>query len=322
MCDNAVARLIQTRGGRTNLHVWRGGRSYERQKGHIYRQEWNNLLFSIRPQPPGESHLLYFDVRKPLPYPAETFDAINAFHIIEHLTPEEAGSFLGEAFRVLKPFGILRLSTPDLENVCRAYLDRMADYDRSPSEFSRVRYEWSVLELLDQITRVRSGGLMQRYVEEGRFDHAYAKERFGDVFEDFGGRPRADAANGKSAAERTARLTPGMVLRGVGRRFRRAARFPWRDGALSFVPDFRNSGETNKWLYDHLSVTTLLAATGFLHVRRQTYKTSDIPDWEKFDLDRSTCGDYPIEPSLYVEARKPKSPQEDTTSQVRTSLLP
>ncbi|MGB5303885.1 MAG: hypothetical protein WBP17_12100, partial [Gemmatimonadota bacterium] len=159
-------------------------------------------------------------------------------------------------------------------------------------------------------------------VEKERFDPAYAKERFGDVFEDFGGRPRPDETNGKVAAERTTRLTPAAILRGVRRRFRRTGRFPWRDRAPISMPDFRNSGETNKWLYDHLSATTLLAATGFEHVRRQTYKTSDIPDWEKFDLDRSTCGDYPIEPSLYVEARKPKSSQEDTTSQVGTSLLP
>ena len=40
-------RLIHTRTGLTNLHVWRGGRSYERQKGSIYRREWNNLLFSV-----------------------------------------------------------------------------------------------------------------------------------------------------------------------------------------------------------------------------------------------------------------------------------
>jgi predicted SAM-dependent methyltransferase len=298
-------RLTQTRTGRTNLHVWRGGRSYESQKGHIYREEWNNLLFTTRPQPPGESRLLYFDVRNPLPYATEAFDAIHLFHIIEHLSPGEATPFLRETHRVLKPAGILRLSTPDLESVCRAYLHRLADHDHSPSAANRLRYEWSVLELLDQIARVRSGGAMKAYVEKGHYDPAYAKERFGDVFEDFARPPRAQATT------RTGAVTPGThratgLLRTVRRRLRRAARLPWKDRDEHAVREFQCSGETNKWLYDRLSVTLLLTTAGFQDIRRQTYKTSDIPEWERFDLDRSTFGDYPIEPSLYVEARKPQ----------------
>lgn len=305
--DNTVTRLIQTQGGKTNLHVWRGGHSYERQKGHIYRSEWNNLLFSTRPQPQGESRLLYFDVRTPLPYATGTFDAIDAFHIIEHLTPEEADLFLREAFRVLRSSGILRLSTPDLESVCRAYLDRVADYDRSPSATNRVRYEWSVLELLDQIAREHSGGLMRRYIAEERFDPGYAQKRFGDVFEDFRGQEWPDATNRRSATQSPARVTPRAIFRAVRRRLRRAALLSWRYRDPDSVRDFRKTGESNKWLYDHLSLTTLLAETGFEHIVRMTYRTSDIPEWDRFDLDRSTHGDYPIEPSLYVEARKTPS---------------
>jgi SAM-dependent methyltransferase len=305
--DRAVPPLVQTRTGRTNLHVWRGGRSYERQKGHIYREEWNNLVFSGRRQPTAEADLLYFDVRAPLPYVSGTFDAINAFHIIEHLTPEQAEAFLRETRRVLRPSGILRLSTPDLEHICRGYIDRLADYDRSPCETNRVRYEWSVLELLDQIARESSGGLMRVYVEAGRFDPAYAKERFGDVFDEFGGRLRKESTNGALEVKQPDRWTRGVILRGALRRFRSAVR-RWSHWASRPVqPGFRDSGESNRWLYDHLSLTMLLDAVGFEHVRRQTYKTSDIPDWERFDLDRSTFGDYPIEPSLYVEARTPRA---------------
>ena len=60
------------------------------QKGQIYRREWNNLLFSIYAQPPEEKDLYYYDVRKPLPYPDQIFDNVYLFHILEHLTPEEA----------------------------------------------------------------------------------------------------------------------------------------------------------------------------------------------------------------------------------------
>jgi hypothetical protein len=74
----------------------------------------------------------------------------------------------------------------------------------------------------------------------------------------------------------------------------------WED-----LENFRRSGELNKWLYDYFSLTLLLRKTGFCDVSRKTYRTSDIPDWNRFDLDRSSSGDHPIEPSLYMEAYKP-----------------
>ena len=40
----------------------------------------------------------------------------------------------------------------------------------------------------------------------------------------------------------------------------------------------------------------------------KTYKTSDIDKWERFQLDRSNFGDYAIEPSLYVEAKRRSAP--------------
>ena len=84
------------------------------------------------------------DVRKPLPYPDQIFDAVYLFHILEHLTPEEARTFLREIYRVLKFSGIVRISTPDLEDICRAYVGRLKDYEGSsteeePTEIQMVR---------------------------------------------------------------------------------------------------------------------------------------------------------------------------------------
>ena len=112
--------LKTTLGGHVNLLVWRGGRSYEKQKGEIYRSEWNNLRFRTRVRPSEETNVLFFDVRKPLPYAERSFDCIYLFHIIEHLTPSEGATLLQQLLQILKPAGILRLSTPDLEDICRA----------------------------------------------------------------------------------------------------------------------------------------------------------------------------------------------------------
>src|SRR5262245_56435139 len=50
----------------------------------------------------------------------------------------------------------------------------------------------------------------------------------------------------------------------------------WED-----LESFRRSGELNKWLYDYFSLTLLLQKTGFCDVSRKTYRTSDIPDWNR-----------------------------------------
>ena len=296
--------LQQTKSGHTNLQIWRGGRSYEAQKGAIYRREWNNIVFIDAPYASEEKNVVPFDVRRPLNHPDGVFDAVFLFHVVEHLTPSEAESFLKEINRVLKPSGIVRLSTPDLEDICRAYLRRLEDYDQCPNSSNLVKYEWSVLELLDQIARVRSGGLMIEYVRNQHYDPQYVHERFGDVFKDFYVPNPATPEKRIQLAEGMRRFTPGRLFRAVIRRIHRMLDAIFLGHDWEDLETFRRSGELNKWLYDRFSLTLLLQKTGFQNVLRKTYRISEIPDWDRFDLDRSTLGEHPIEPSLYIEARK------------------
>lgn len=297
--------LIRTRNGRTNLHVWRTGLVYEEQKGAIYRSEWNNILFSRLPQPPEEKDVLYLDIRRALPYPDETFDAVFLLHIMEHLTPQEGESLLHEAYRMLKPSGLLRVSTPDLEDICRAYLKCLEAYDREPTESGRIRYEWSVLELLDQFVRTRSGGLMSEYVNNRCYDLSYAKERYGDVFDEFQGRPSPPAVGRKTFIQRLRQLTVGGFAEGMRRRFAERLGIPYFTPEQKVLRNPYHSGELNRWLYDRLSLELLFKKAGFQKISRKTFSTSDIPEWDRFDFERSNFGDHAIEPSLYMEAAKP-----------------
>ncbi len=257
----------------------------------------------MRPQPPEEKDILYFDIRQPLPYRDRIFDAVFLLHIIEHLTPQEVESLLREVYRTLKPSGIIRVSTPDLEDICRAYLKCIEEYDRSPIRTNLIKYEWSVLELLDQIVRVRSGGLMVEYIKNGYYDESYAKHRFGDVFDEFYIPQASSPIPKKTVTERLRQLTPETFLKGIYRRFTDI--FTKLFTELEVRNDPHGSGEVNKWMYDHFSMTMLLHKIGFHQVFRKSYQASDIPEWERFDLDRSNFGDHAIEPSLYMEARKP-----------------
>jgi len=57
---------------------------------------------------------VYVDITKPLPFPDSSIDAIFCEEVIEHISLEAGRSLLKECWRTLKPGGVLRLTTPDL----------------------------------------------------------------------------------------------------------------------------------------------------------------------------------------------------------------
>ena len=63
-----------------------------------------------------------------LPFPENSFDYLVASHFIEHLSFEEAKTFLIDCHRILKPNGIMRLSTPDSKLLTKKYLSKKLDY--------------------------------------------------------------------------------------------------------------------------------------------------------------------------------------------------
>lgn len=72
-----------------------------------------------------------------------------------------------------------------------------------------------------------------------------------------------------------------------------------------FVGDTARSGELHRWMYDRLSLPQILADSGFDEILVVDERTSRIPGWDSFRLDREPDGS-PYKPgSLYVEARRP-----------------
>jgi predicted SAM-dependent methyltransferase len=58
---------------------------------------------------------VYVDITQPLPFPDHSVDSIFCEEAIEHISKSAGAETLREGFRILKPGGIIRVSTPDLD---------------------------------------------------------------------------------------------------------------------------------------------------------------------------------------------------------------
>jgi predicted SAM-dependent methyltransferase len=70
--------------------------------------------------------VIFVDATKPLPFRDRVFDYVFSEHMIEHIPFRDAMGLLKDVFRVLKPGGKLRLSTPDL-----AFLIALSDSQKT-----------------------------------------------------------------------------------------------------------------------------------------------------------------------------------------------
>lgn len=83
--------------------------------GDVYFDGWVNI---DRDSPKAD---LKMDIRAALPYEDNGVDFIYNEHLIEHLTVQEGVAVLSEFYRVLKPGGVLRIATPDLDYLVFKY---------------------------------------------------------------------------------------------------------------------------------------------------------------------------------------------------------
>lgn len=65
----------------------------------------------------------YLDATAPWPTAAGIVDVIYADNVIEHITLDDGRLVFKHAYDALKPGGVFRLATPDVESVARQYLE-------------------------------------------------------------------------------------------------------------------------------------------------------------------------------------------------------
>jgi predicted SAM-dependent methyltransferase len=231
--------------------------------------DWINIDFH------GDGRAVFsWDLRLGVPLPDRACDAVYSSHVIEHFSRDGARRFLDECRRVLKPGGIIRLVAPDLEGIIRAYLSCL-EAVRQGNHDAADKYEWMVIELLDQMLRHRSGGEMLKYWC----------------------RPIVPAEH--------------FIVDRVGTEYWRARKhckgrvIGEKPLDAKEVGEFRLGGEVHQWMYDSYSLGKLLADCGFRRIRQCKANESGIEGFAGYHLDTEPDGSIYKPDSFFMEAIAP-----------------
>lgn len=272
--------------------------------GKRYHSGWVNVDIH-----PVDQHVEHCDICRPLPFDTDTFDVVYHAHVLEHLACDQAVGFMRECFRVCRPGGMIRVVVPDLERIVRSYLEQL-DGAAVEAGDGHSHYDWTIIELFDQMTRAKSGGAMADYLRCLKpSDMDFVKHRIG-VAASSSCVPIQTAKS--NAVSRVARALqdPRLAVR-----YLQANAIHWcafaigGSGAMSAVSEglFRRSGEVHKWMYDRYSLPRLLLQVGFDSPSVCSAYSSQVERWCEYGLDIEPDGTVYKPDSLYCEASKPST---------------
>jgi SAM-dependent methyltransferase len=103
-------------------------------------------------------NFVFYNLEYGIPLPSACADYVYSSHFLEHLSKRHGARLLAEAFRVLRPGGIIRIAVPDLQQMIDAYqagqkeaaLDGIFAY-LDLGYFARHRYMYDYQMLSDRL---------------------------------------------------------------------------------------------------------------------------------------------------------------------------
>jgi SAM-dependent methyltransferase len=101
--------------------------------------------------------IVRWDLRKGIPFPADSIDVVYHSHVLEHFDRDDALRLLAECHRVLRPGGILRVVVPDLLRLVTRYQDAVTRLKENQE--ASADHERAIEALFDQMVRRLPFGL-------------------------------------------------------------------------------------------------------------------------------------------------------------------
>jgi predicted SAM-dependent methyltransferase len=254
--------------------------------GSRFHPAWINIDL-VSSDPNVKAH----DLTRGIPLPDASCDAVYHSHVLEHIRRGEVKAFLWECLRVLKPGGAVRVVVPDLEKICRLYLEKLELASAGDAQ-AAADHEWMILEMYDQTVREHWRSPMWRYLYEQPVPNKnFVEQRIGPI-------PALPAAENRhllASCKQMARTMARKLISGLS----------WCKPMRALdIGRFRLSGVIHQWMYDRFSLAQLLREVGFENPVRQSAVESHIPDWPKYNLDTDPDGTVYKPDSLFMEAFK------------------
>lgn len=264
--------------------------------GHRFHPEWVNVDIA-----PSDLSVLRCDLSCSLPFADASFDVVYHSNVLEHIRPGQVRTFIGECYRILKPGGVLRVAVPDLEQICRLYLQKLEGAVANEPN-AAAEYDWIMVELLDQCVRERSGGEMLNYLRRQPLAAGdFVIKRIGNEGRDMLSQIQSEA---KASTIRSSHFSVRARLRTI--RLWLAERLLGRESMCALqIGQFRMAGEVHQWMYDRYSLARLLTSAGFAAPQLASPGTSGIHGWDQFYLEAAPDGTVHKPDSLVMEFVKP-----------------
>lgn len=89
-----------------------------------------------------DNNVQYMNLNKRWAFDNESVDVVYASHLFEHLTLKSASLFVEEAYRCLKPDGVIRIVVPDLYQIATKYIK---EYESDDKLFDTTKFiMWAI----------------------------------------------------------------------------------------------------------------------------------------------------------------------------------
>lgn len=271
--------------------------------GSKYHKDWINID-SVS----NNNNILARDLLKGIPYKNNNVDVIYNSHLIEHFSKENATDFIKECYRVLKPGGIIRIATPNLEEIAKnytKYINRSIKNDK----IAEFKYDFTMIEMYDQFVRNFSGGALGQLYKKGDF----LEPNF--VYKRTGFKKPTNRKGDTDYMNKKPFQYVGNKLAGIlHKALRSSFNVNIKEDLLKVVlgkeyryyelGKFRLGGEVHQWMYDRFSLKRLLTKNKFKDVRICEATESKVPNWNSYNLDTNPDGTVYKPDSIFVEAVK------------------
>lgn len=256
--------------------------------GSRFHQDWVNVdMISTN------KGVIVCNLLKGIPFESNFFNVVYHSHLLEHLSKTDGVNLIKECHRVLKPGGIIRIATPDLEQIIKNYT-KYLHQSLNDDKIAQFKYDFTMIELYDQSARAFNGGELGQLYKKGEFldpDFVYQRTGFKPQI-----RPNQQVAK---IFQSLPHLSVKINIKDTLLKLILGEEYKYYD-----LGRFRLSGEVHQWMYDRFSLKRLLFQNKFKDIGVCKATESKIPNWNSYHLDIDQDKIVSKPDSIFMEAVK------------------